>query len=287
MRWLIGSMVRRSGIMVLLVVVMAGLGGWGVARLPTGLHPQRGPGLHADGPCCCPDGASLERTEASLDRSPRSRKTPGVDRVVASPASILDSNNSLANAASPIIMLKDWAAGQAAGQDLRSLSSGIAQRWQVLQDGRAFRWCRRRHPGRRQCRRLPDAGRAARRLVRLRQAAERDRQPGSRPAPSPACSQPRHLVPRWRAAHPRRGRPGQGADPEGVDRRGVRRCRPISARPSSTSSTSSASPCWCSSRPTRNSATSEDILRLQVRNQDGQMVPIGALARLRQSSGRR
>jgi HAE1 family hydrophobic/amphiphilic exporter-1 len=88
-----------------------------------------------------PDGASLERTEAALSQVAEiARKTPGVDHVVAiSGMSVLDSNNSLANGGVCYIIFKDWSVrAKQPGQDLRSIVQKIARASEVLQDGRAF-----------------------------------------------------------------------------------------------------------------------------------------------------
>jgi len=138
--WLIGSMVKRSGMMVLLAFAMAGLGGWGVARLPTAFIPNEDQGYMLMG-LLLPDGASLERTEAALSQVAEiARKTPGVDHVVAiSGMSVLDSNNSLANGGVCYIIFKDWSVrAKQPGQDLRSIVQKIARESEVLQDGRAF-----------------------------------------------------------------------------------------------------------------------------------------------------
>ncbi len=42
--WLIGGMVRHAGLMVLLALVLAGIGGWGVARLPGAFIPNEDQG---------------------------------------------------------------------------------------------------------------------------------------------------------------------------------------------------------------------------------------------------
>ena len=65
--WLVGSMVRHAGLMVLLALVLAGVGGWGVARLPTAFIPNEDQGYLLIG-VQLPDGASLERTGAALDQ---------------------------------------------------------------------------------------------------------------------------------------------------------------------------------------------------------------------------
>src|SRR5216684_1292366 len=96
---LVGAMVRRSGLMVLLAFVMAGLGGWGVARLPTAFIPNEDQGYMLVG-LLLPDGASLERTDAALAQvSAIAQATPGVQQVVAiSGLSVLDNNSAFANA---------------------------------------------------------------------------------------------------------------------------------------------------------------------------------------------
>ncbi len=137
---LVGAMVRRSGLMVLLAFVMAGLGGWGVARLPTAFIPNEDQGYMLVG-LLLPDGASLERTDAALAQvSAIAQATPGVQQVVAiSGLSVLDNNSALANAGVAYVILKDWGVREKQdGQDLRSIVGHIAREAQALQDGRAF-----------------------------------------------------------------------------------------------------------------------------------------------------
>ncbi len=138
--WLIGAMVKRAVIMVLLSFVLAGLGAWGVARLPTAFIPNEDQGYMLIG-VQLPDGASLERTDAALAQvSTIAQATPGVEYVVAiSGLSVLDSNSALANAGVAYVILKDWSVRDSQpGQDLRSIVMHIAEATQVLQDGRAF-----------------------------------------------------------------------------------------------------------------------------------------------------
>src|SRR5471032_607349 len=138
--WLIGSMVKRSGLMVVLALVLAGLGGWGIARLPSAFIPNEDQGYLLAG-VQLPDGASLERTAAALQEVTRIAKaTPGVKIVTAiSGMSILDSSASLANAGTAYIVLDDWdARGKQKSQDVRSIASHILKEVQGLQDGRAF-----------------------------------------------------------------------------------------------------------------------------------------------------
>jgi len=137
---LVGAMVRRAGLMVLVALVAAGVGAWGVGRLPTAFIPNEDQGYLMIG-VQLPDGASLERTGATLDQvSKIAMAMPGVENVVAlGGMSVLDSNSALANAAVSYVILKDWGVrGKAGGQDLRSIVLGLMRELQVLQDGRAF-----------------------------------------------------------------------------------------------------------------------------------------------------
>src|SRR5258708_15363716 len=94
--WLIGAMAHRGVLMMIIAFVVAGLGGWGVARLPTAFIPNEDQGYMLVG-LQLPDGASLERTNAAMEQvSKIAMATPGVDKVVAlSGMSVLDSNSML------------------------------------------------------------------------------------------------------------------------------------------------------------------------------------------------
>ncbi len=120
--------------------IAAGIGGWGVARLPTAFIPNEDQGYLMIG-VQLPDGASLERTGATLHQAAEiAMAAPGVENVVAlGGMSVLDSNSPLANAAVSYVILKDWDARlKVPGQDLRSIVLGLMDKLKVLQDGRAF-----------------------------------------------------------------------------------------------------------------------------------------------------
>jgi HAE1 family hydrophobic/amphiphilic exporter-1 len=137
---LVGGMVKRSGLMVLLGLALAGLGGWGVARLPSAFIPNEDQGYLLAG-VQLPDGASLERTSASLQEVTRIAKAiPGVQQVVTiAGMSLLDSNAALANAGVAYVVLDDWGArGKAEGQDIRSIAGKLMQGLATLEDGRGF-----------------------------------------------------------------------------------------------------------------------------------------------------
>jgi HAE1 family hydrophobic/amphiphilic exporter-1 len=138
--WLVGHMVRRSGLMVVLALVFAGLGGWGIARLPTAFIPNEDQGYLLVA-VQLPDGAALGRTSKALEEVTRiAQATPGTKQVAAiSGMSLLDNMAALANAGVVFVILDDWdKRGKAKGQDLRSIALHLMREVEALQDGRAF-----------------------------------------------------------------------------------------------------------------------------------------------------
>jgi hydrophobic/amphiphilic exporter-1 (mainly G- bacteria), HAE1 family len=138
--WLIRHMVRRSGLMVLLALAVAGVGGWGIARLPTAFIPNEDQGYLMVA-VQLPDGAALGRTGKALDEVARiAGQTPGVKQVVAiAGLSMLDNMSQLANAGVAFVILDDWdARGKKPGQDIRSIAQAMQRATGALQDGRAI-----------------------------------------------------------------------------------------------------------------------------------------------------
>jgi HAE1 family hydrophobic/amphiphilic exporter-1 len=84
-----------------------------------------------------PDGASLDRTQKVLDKvSELARQTPGVEQVVTiGGISALDNSASLANAGVGYIILKDWDS-RGKGEDLRSLVYGMNDRMAAIEEAR-------------------------------------------------------------------------------------------------------------------------------------------------------
>ena len=118
---LIGSMVRRSGIMALVALAIIGASAYGLSRAPTSFLPIEDQG-YLLAAVQLPDGAALGRTEKALeDIGKIAKATPGVDQVITiAGLSALDNNSSLANAGLAYIMLKDWSE-RGKGEDLASL----------------------------------------------------------------------------------------------------------------------------------------------------------------------
>ena len=122
--------------MVGLAMLLAGVGVWGVARLPTAFIPIEDQGYFIVA-VQLPDAASLGRTERVLDEvSKVVLGAPGVDHAVAiSGISALDNNASLPNAGAVYVVLKDWSErGAGTGGDLRSLYFTLQAALDKMQD---------------------------------------------------------------------------------------------------------------------------------------------------------
>jgi hydrophobic/amphiphilic exporter-1 (mainly G- bacteria), HAE1 family len=137
---LLARMVGRSGAMALLAVLLAGLGIYGIARLPTAFIPIEDQGYVLIG-VRLPDGASLGRTRDALGEASRiARAMPGVQQVIEiAGVSVLDNNASLPNAGVAYVILKDWSERErAGGQDLRSLYTKLSTALDELPMAEAF-----------------------------------------------------------------------------------------------------------------------------------------------------
>ena len=173
-----------------------------------------------------PDGASKERTDAVLAKiHDIAAKVPGVEHVVTvSGISILDNRASLANAGVAFVVLKDWDVRlKETGQDQESIQRRINGGLQIDPRSLLLRRAAAADSGRRQRRRVHDAGRDPQRRFRLRPSAEpRQHGGGGRQCAigPPAAG---HDLPRRRAAILGRGRPHQGRGARDHRRPGFRR----------------------------------------------------------------
>jgi HAE1 family hydrophobic/amphiphilic exporter-1 len=133
---LIGGLVRHSNISVISALIVIGIAGYGLSRVPTGFIPIEDQGYLLVA-VQLPDGASLDRTQRVLDRvSDLAGKHPGVDQVISiAGISALDSSSSLANAGVAYLILKEWSA-RGAGQDLRSLFVGLNEKMSAIEEAR-------------------------------------------------------------------------------------------------------------------------------------------------------
>jgi hydrophobic/amphiphilic exporter-1 (mainly G- bacteria), HAE1 family len=133
---LIGRMVAHANLSVILALILIGIGGYGLSRVPTGFIPIEDQGYLLVA-VQLPDGAALDRTQHVLDQvSEIAGKTPGVEQVVSiAGISALDASSSLANAGVAYLILKEWSE-RGPGQDLRSLFVGLNQKMTAIEEAR-------------------------------------------------------------------------------------------------------------------------------------------------------
>lgn len=133
---LISHMAAHSNVSVLIALILIGIGGYGLSRVPTGFIPIEDQGYLLVA-VQLPDGASLDRTQRVLDQvSELSSKTPGVDQAITiAGLSALDNSSSLANAGVAYLILKEWSE-RGPGQDLRSLFVGLNQKLSEIPEAR-------------------------------------------------------------------------------------------------------------------------------------------------------
>ncbi|TPN80437.1 multidrug efflux RND transporter permease subunit [Mesorhizobium sp. CU2] len=132
---LIGSMVRHSTVMGIIALLIIGAAGYGMSRVATGFIPIEDQG-YLLASVQLADGASLGRTQDTLQQiSTIAKATPGVDQVVTiSGLSALDNNSTLANAGVAYIILKDWSV-RGKGEDLASLYATLNKKLSDMADG--------------------------------------------------------------------------------------------------------------------------------------------------------
>jgi len=133
---LIDRMVKHSNLSIIVALILICIGGYGLSRVPTGFIPIEDQG-YLLAAVQLPDGASLDRTQRVLDQvSEISGKTPGVAQVISiAGISALDSSSSLASAGVAYLILKDWDA-RGAGEDLRSLVVGLNKKLEAIPEAR-------------------------------------------------------------------------------------------------------------------------------------------------------
>lgn len=106
---LIARMVAHSRVLIVVALTLIGLAFWGITKVPTGFLPIEDQGYVVVG-VQLPSGASLGRTSAVMDQvTAIARANPAVENVVAiSGLSLLDNNATSANSGVAYVILKDW-----------------------------------------------------------------------------------------------------------------------------------------------------------------------------------
>ncbi len=128
----------RTVVIVGLLTSLAGI--IGVARLPTAFIPNEDQGF-AMTAVQLPEGAALGRTINALQEVGKlALGTPGVKKVLTiAGISVLDNSASLANAGVNYVIFDDWEArDKSKGEDIVSLVTTLQKKVETLSDGRAF-----------------------------------------------------------------------------------------------------------------------------------------------------
>src|ERR1700759_4693692 len=135
---LIGSLARHAVTSVIVALILIAIGFWGLARVPTGFLPIEDQG-YLIAAVQLPDGAALERTQKVLDKvADIVGKMPVVAQVIPiAGISALDNSASLANAGGAYINLKDWDS-RGKGEDLRSLVFGLNDKVADIMEARTL-----------------------------------------------------------------------------------------------------------------------------------------------------
>ena len=216
---LIGRLVAHSNISVICALILIGIAGYGLSRVPTGFIPIEDQGYLLVA-VQLPDGAALERTQQRA--RPRSAKSParrpGVDQVITiAGISALDNSSSLANAGVAYLILKEWSA-RGKGEDLRSLFVGLNEKLSVIEEARILVIPPPPIQGIGNAAGFAMQVAAARRQFRLRQAAGDHRRDRRQCADAKRAAARQFVVPLDGAAVRRRGGPDQDPDPACHDR---------------------------------------------------------------------
>jgi len=134
----IRRMVRRSELMAIVGLLLIGLAAWGLTRIPTSFIPTEDQG-YAMVIVQLPDSASLQRTEVVMDKLTQvCKEQPAVERTIAiGGLSPLDNNASLANAGIIYLMFKDWSK-RGKGEDLRSIYNTLSARLTDCQEAKTM-----------------------------------------------------------------------------------------------------------------------------------------------------
>ncbi|MFO1149523.1 MAG: efflux RND transporter permease subunit [Alsobacter sp.] len=135
---LVRRMVRAPVLSSLVALVLIALGILGLVRLPTAFIPTEDQGYLMIS-TQLPDGASLERTQAVMEKvGAATRDVPGVDHVVTiGGVSLFDNSASLANAGMVYVILKDWEQRKGPGLDLLSIFTTLQARLDAIPEAKS------------------------------------------------------------------------------------------------------------------------------------------------------
>ncbi|MBV8398207.1 MAG: efflux RND transporter permease subunit [Acetobacteraceae bacterium] len=134
---LVRRMTTRAVTSVILGLFLAGLGIWGMGRLPTAFIPDEDQGYMIVA-LQLPDGASLERTNAALQNvKDIALAIPGVETVVSiAGVSALDNFAAVPSTGTAFVVLKDWdERGRAKDEDVLTIYKRLQEGTLKMPDG--------------------------------------------------------------------------------------------------------------------------------------------------------
>jgi hydrophobe/amphiphile efflux-1 (HAE1) family protein len=135
---MVKTFVRRTAIMLLLFLGLLGLTGWQFTRLPTGFLPIEDQG-YVMASIQLPDAASLERSQAVLDRIDGIlKKTPGIqDWVSLGGYSLIDATNA-SNMATVFIIMKPWEERTGPDLSMAAILANLQRQFFQIQEAIVF-----------------------------------------------------------------------------------------------------------------------------------------------------
>ena len=252
---LIGRLVAHSNLSVISALILIGIAGYGLSRVPTGFIPIEDQGYLLVA-VQLPDGASLDRTQNVMKQvSEIAGKTPGVEQVIAiSGISALDSSlqpRQCGRRLPDAEGVERARAGPGSAVDVRRVEREDGRDPGSADPGDPAA----ADPGHRQRRRLCHAGATARRQYRISASFRPSPAPWSRMGSRKArCSASVHRSVRWCRSSTSRWTGSRPRPCMSPPTRSSRRCPLTWGRASSTSSTSSAAPSRSTPRPMRSFA---------------------------------
>ncbi len=137
---LMGRMVRRSGLMVIIALCISAVGVWTLVRIPTAFIPIDDQGYLLL-TIQLPEGAALGRTTAAMEAATKAALAiPGVDQVLSdSGMSMLDNSADLFNVSTAWVMEKPFDERlKAKDQDFVTIYKRLQNALASLPDGKAF-----------------------------------------------------------------------------------------------------------------------------------------------------
>ncbi len=135
---IVSSSVRRTGMGMAVFAALAVAAGWGFTALPTGFLPIEDQGYFFAA-AQLPDAASLERTGEVSDMITQAFKdAPGVtDAILITGYSLIDSS-SLSNAATAFVVMDDWGERTSDELSMEGILADVRRRLGAIQEAVAF-----------------------------------------------------------------------------------------------------------------------------------------------------